>query len=117
VGSIYIPLQNILHLLLKPLLNLNIVDAPFYSTILFTVRLPHTILVCLTGAALASSGAAYQGLFRNPLADPYLIGCGFGSWIGSCCSTGNFLALHGVRLVKYTGGCFCWSYYHSLVGL
>ena len=88
VGSIYIPLQNILHLLLKPLLNLNIVDAPFYSTILFTVRLPHTILVCLTGAALASSGAAYQGLFRNPLADPYLIGVASGAGLGAVVALG-----------------------------
>ncbi|MFZ3078278.1 MAG: iron chelate uptake ABC transporter family permease subunit, partial [Bellilinea sp.] len=42
--------------------------------ILFSLRLPRTILVAMTGAALAGSGTAYQGLFRNPLADPYLIG-------------------------------------------
>jgi iron complex transport system permease protein len=38
------------------------------------IRLPHALLLLLTGAALAGSGAGYQGLFRNPLADPYLIG-------------------------------------------
>jgi iron complex transport system permease protein len=47
------------------------------------VRLPHTLLVMLTGAALASSGAAYQGLFRNPLADPYLIGIASGAGLGA----------------------------------
>lgn len=47
------------------------------------VRLPHTVLVALTGAALASSGAAYQGLFRNPLADPYLIGIASGAGLGA----------------------------------
>jgi len=45
--------------------------------------LPHTILVALTGAALAGSGAAFQGLFRNPLADPYLIGVASGAGLGA----------------------------------
>ena len=53
------------------------------STIILAVRLPHTILVALTGAALATSGGAYQGLFRNPLADPYLIGVAAGAGLGA----------------------------------
>src|SRR5689334_2972946 len=40
--------------------------------ILWKIRLPRTALVLLTGAGLGISGASYQGLFRNPLADPYL---------------------------------------------
>ncbi len=53
------------------------------ATILFSLRFPRTILVALTGAALAGSGAAYQGLFRNPLADPYLIGVASGAGLGA----------------------------------
>jgi iron complex transport system permease protein len=45
--------------------------------------LPRTILVLLTGAALGGSGTAYQGLFRNPLADPYLIGVASGAGLGA----------------------------------
>ncbi|MCA9920866.1 MAG: iron ABC transporter permease, partial [Anaerolineales bacterium] len=45
--------------------------------------LPHTALIALTGAALSGSGAAYQGLFRNPLADPYLIGVASGAGLGA----------------------------------
>jgi len=48
------------------------------ETILLDIRLPRAALVLLTGAALGGSGAAYQGLFRNPLADPYLIGVASG---------------------------------------
>jgi len=55
---------------------------PFY-TILFSLRLPRTVLMGLTGAALAGSGTAYQGLFRNPLADPYLIGIASGAGLGA----------------------------------
>lgn len=54
-----------------------------FATIVFRIRLPHTALMAITGAALAGSGAAYQGLFRNPLADPYLIGVASGAGLGA----------------------------------
>ncbi len=57
-----------------------------YQTILLTLRMPRTILMMMTGAALAGSGCAYQGLFRNPLADPYLIGAASGAGLGAYCS-------------------------------
>ena len=53
------------------------------TTILMDIRLPHAVLLLLTGAALAGSGAGYQGLFRNPLADPYLIGVASGAGLGA----------------------------------
>lgn len=57
--------------------------SPVFSTILFDLRLPRTLLIAIIGAALAGSGAAYQGLFRNPLADPYLIGVASGAGLGA----------------------------------
>ena len=54
-----------------------------FRTILLDIRLPRTILIALVGAALGGSGAAYQGLFRNPLADPYLIGVASGAGLGA----------------------------------
>lgn len=54
-----------------------------FRTILWNIRLPRTILIALVGAALAGSGATYQGLFRNPLADPYLIGVASGAGLGA----------------------------------
>jgi iron complex transport system permease protein len=54
-----------------------------YAFIIWNIRLPRTILVALTGAALSGSGAAYQGLFRNPLADPFLIGVASGAGLGA----------------------------------
>ena len=54
-----------------------------FRTILLDIRLPRTVLIALVGAALAGSGAAYQGLFRNPLADPYLIGVASGAGLGA----------------------------------
>jgi len=49
------------------------------STILLEIRLPRILLAIIVGAGIASSGAAIQGLFRNPLADPALIGVSAGA--------------------------------------
>ncbi len=54
------------------------------SEIIITgIRLPRVILSGLVGAALGVAGATYQGLFRNPLADPYLIGVAQGASLGA----------------------------------
>ncbi|WP_245975628.1 FecCD family ABC transporter permease [Amycolatopsis palatopharyngis] len=49
------------------------------AAIVWQIRLPRVVLAGLVGAALASSGAAFQGVFRNPLADPYLLGAAAGA--------------------------------------
>jgi iron complex transport system permease protein len=54
-----------------------------FTFIVWQIRLPRTALIALTGAALSGSGAAYQGLFRNPLADPFLIGVASGAGLGA----------------------------------
>ncbi len=54
-----------------------------FTFIIWQIRLPRTVLVALTGATLSGSGAAYQGLFRNPLADPFLIGVASGAGLGA----------------------------------
>lgn len=54
-----------------------------FAFIIWNIRLPRTVLIALTGAALSGSGAAYQGLFRNPLADPFLIGVASGAGLGA----------------------------------
>ena len=54
-----------------------------WETIIWQLRLPRVVLAAVVGAALAISGATYQGLFRNPLADPYLIGVASGAGLGA----------------------------------
>ena len=53
------------------------------ATILANLRLPRVIVAGLVGAALSASGAAYQAVFRNPLADPYLLGAAAGAGLGA----------------------------------
>jgi iron complex transport system permease protein len=54
-----------------------------WETVIFDIRLPRILLTALVGAALSQAGAVYQGLFRNPLADPYLIGISSGAGLGA----------------------------------
>jgi iron complex transport system permease protein len=53
------------------------------AAILWQLRLPRVVLGALVGAMLALAGAAYQGVFRNPLADPYLLGAAGGAGLGA----------------------------------
>jgi iron complex transport system permease protein len=53
------------------------------AAVLLELRLPRVVLGALVGAGLAVSGAAYQGVFRNPLADPYLLGAAAGAGLGA----------------------------------
>jgi iron complex transport system permease protein len=52
-------------------------------TLLIDLRLPRALLAAIVGAALATSGAVYQTVFRNPLADPYLLGAAAGAGLGA----------------------------------
>lgn len=84
-GSVAIPLDVIVRIVAAKLPGARIVATwtPTWETILFDIRLPRITLAALVGGALATSGATYQGLLRNPLADPYLIGVSSGAALGA----------------------------------
>jgi iron complex transport system permease protein len=58
-------------------------------TLLLQLRAPRVVLGALVGAALATSGAVYQSVFRNPLADPYLLGVASGAGLGATIAITN----------------------------
>ncbi|MBY5163743.1 iron ABC transporter permease [Nitriliruptoria bacterium AS10] len=66
--------------------------------ILWELRLPRVVLGALVGACLATSGAAYQGVFRNPLADPWLLGAAAGAGLAATAvvASGGSGALAGI---------------------
>ncbi|HXK34599.1 MAG TPA: iron ABC transporter permease [Dehalococcoidia bacterium] len=67
--------------------HLPLIDTGAYSrsedAIIWDIRAPRVVLAGLVGAALALSGAAYQAVFRNPLAEPYLLGVAAGASVGA----------------------------------
>ncbi len=77
--------------------------------IVFEIRLPRIILGALVGGALGVSGAAMQGLFRNPMADPYIVGVSPGAALGAvvAIATGvsaGFAGLSAVPIAAFLGG-------------
>lgn len=57
--------------------------APEEKTIIFSIRLPRVIFAGIVGASLSLAGVAFQGLLRNPLADPYILGISGGAAVGA----------------------------------
>ena len=57
--------------------------SPIFHTIIWNIRAPRTLLAILTGICLASSGAVFQGCFKNPLVEPYILGTSSGAAFGA----------------------------------
>jgi iron complex transport system permease protein len=85
VGPAELPVRGVLRALLDrmPLIELDSGLSPVQEQVLFQVRLPRVVLAGLVGSMLSGGGAAYQGVFRNPLADPYLLGVAAGGGLGA----------------------------------
>lgn len=93
---------------------------------LFKIRLPRVFIVMLVGGALAMAGASYQGMFKNPLTSPDLLGASAGASVGAC--LGLLLNLGGtnVQIMAFVGGlvavgCTVWLtrfvQYDAMLGL
>lgn len=114
-GSVAIPLRAVVGIVVRRVTSMvasrltgqtvpQVVAAPwpdFWETIVLQVRLPRVCLAALVGAALSVAGAAYQGLFHNPLADPYLVGVSSGAGLGATLANylGVYLAWAGLGAV------------------
>ncbi|MFC4585004.1 FecCD family ABC transporter permease [Sphaerisporangium corydalis] len=81
IGAAGVPVRGIVLELLDrlPLVSANSGLAPVERGLLFQLRLPRVVMAAVVGGLLAVAGAGYQGVFRNPLADPYLLGAAAGA--------------------------------------
>ena len=84
VGPADLPLQQVLAAIVVKLpWHPHLVVPALNTAIVWQIRLPRVVLGALVGSMLAGGGAAYQGIFRNPLADPYLLGVAAGAGLGA----------------------------------
>ncbi|MDI6601590.1 MAG: iron chelate uptake ABC transporter family permease subunit [Thermoanaerobacteraceae bacterium] len=85
------------------------IDVPAsHETIIMNLRLPRTILALIVGAGLSSVGLTYQSIFKNPLADPYIIGVSSGAAFGASVAialniTGGLWGMGVVNLFAFMG--------------
>ena len=101
VGSVRISMLEVVQAMWRGVLGQ---ERTTFDTIIWQVRLPRVLTAALVGGALALSGAAYQGIFRNPLAEPYLLGVASGAGLGAALGIvfAGSLSL-GVPLLSFTG--------------
>jgi iron complex transport system permease protein len=71
---------------------------PVTNTILWQIRAPRLVLGLLAGSMLAVAGGTYQGIFRNPLADPYILGVASGAGLGATLAIVGFGGLVGANV-------------------
>ncbi|MFT4415014.1 FecCD family ABC transporter permease [Fredinandcohnia humi] len=85
VSSVQVPVSAILHIILDNTFGWgwDTQIAKNQEMIIWNIRLPRVLLAFFVGASLALAGAAFQGLLRNPLADPYTIGVSSGASLGA----------------------------------
>jgi iron complex transport system permease protein len=84
-GSVFVPPGDTIGILAHRLLGLNLglTWTPAEETIVFELRLPRVLTAMTVGVGLAVAGATFQGVLRNPLADPYVLGTASGAALGA----------------------------------
>ncbi len=105
VGAVFLPPSRVMDALLHPS---GIGVKPTDVAIVRDLRLPRVLLAAIIGAGLAAAGAAFQGLFRNPLADPYVVGASGGAALGATLAivtglTWSFFGFGPVPLAAFFG--------------
>ncbi|MTK13780.1 MAG: iron ABC transporter permease [Clostridiaceae bacterium] len=83
LGKYPISTKDLLAILVSKLYPVNHFWTDQMEAILFNVRLPRIILACLVGCCLSAAGAAYQGIFQNPMASPEVLGASAGAGFGA----------------------------------
>ena len=84
LGSVWIPPSDTVSIVLDHVLGTHLSSAdPATSAIVWDLRVPRVLTAMTVGAGLAVAGAAFQGLLRNPLADPYVLGTASGAALGA----------------------------------
>lgn len=104
VGSYPIAPDTVMAVLLAKFVYLQEVGPTDVEMVIMKVRLPRVIAAILVGAALATSGAAYQGLFRNPMVSPGLLGVSAGASFGAALGILLSLDSFGIQFAAFIFG-------------
>lgn len=110
-GAVPLGWQRLLLILYEPLGRLFSAEivSPIHRDILLQLRFPRVLLAAAVGASLAVAGVTFQALFRNPMADPYVIGVSSGASLGAVIAmlsgqTLHFMGFSAVPLFAFAGG-------------
>lgn len=104
VGRYPVALPELAHLLLEPLGVPAMGVSEIEKTVVWTVRMPRMLVASLAGGGLAVAGAVLQGVFRNPLVGPHIIGVSTGATVGGALSILLGLGSVGLLVGAFSSG-------------
>lgn len=104
VGRFFVPVGETLNILFGKLFGAEPTYTPEMRTVILNIRLPRIIAVALVGAVLSISGAVYQGIFKNPLVSPDILGSSAGSGFGAALAILLSLGTLGVTALSFVFG-------------
>lgn len=104
LGRYAIPLPQLLQILFGRLFGWAQTWPDTVETVLFNVRLPRILCALMVGAALATSGATYQGIFKNPMVSPDILGASAGAGFGAAMAILMNMGTVGIEIVSFLFG-------------
>ena len=104
VGRSQISAYDLLQATLYTLLGWGESNHPLAQTVVFEIRGPRVLAAMLVGAGWAMAGAAFQGLFRNPLVSPDILGASAGAALGAVLGIFLSLSILGIQVFAFVGG-------------
>ncbi|MGI5880652.1 MAG: FecCD family ABC transporter permease [Syntrophomonadaceae bacterium] len=104
LGRYPVPPGQLLEVLASRIIPLEPTWNATVETVIFQVRLPRILAAILVGAALSTAGAAYQGMFKNPLVSPDILGASAGAGFGAALGIYFSFSMLGIQLMAFIGG-------------
>jgi iron complex transport system permease protein len=104
IGRYGIPLDDLIRVFATKAGLMTYVYPDTLDTILFQIRLPRVIAAMLVGAALSIAGASYQGMFRNPMVSPDILGASAGAGFGAAVGILLSFPIWGVQISGFVFG-------------
>lgn len=114
VGRYIISPDIIIKILLSKIIYIEPTWDPTMESVIFDVRLPRAIAAMIVGAGLSVSGTSFQGLFKNPLVSPQILGVSAGAGFGAAIALLLWEKLYIVQLCAFLGGIFAVAFTYRI---
>jgi iron complex transport system permease protein len=104
IGRYRIPIAQLMEIFIGKIFGLQPTWTDTMETVLFHVRVPRILAALMVGAALATSGATYQGIFKNPMVSPDILGASAGAGFGAAIAILMSFGTIGVQISSFLFG-------------
>jgi len=104
IGSYPVPIETVINIIAAKFVHIPPMCTPEMEIIVWKIRLPRILGAMLVGAALSAAGAAYQGLFKNPMVSPGILGVSAGASFGAAVAILLSFNIIGIQMSAFAGG-------------